>query len=170
MLRLIRPLYGLAELGTPGLILTINIYLEKLNMTTSTFDPCLIKNSNPTNGIIGMQTNDALLPTNPKLAEKEETELTFLSKRRQTLTTQNPIHFNGAIVKLESDKSMTISQSRQISKIELVQPDNPDSYIISPACACRLYCDCITTRTHIRLLLCRTSFRNHYGRTDQVLE
>ena len=79
-------------------------------MANSTFDPCLlVETSNPTSGVIGMQTNDTLILATAKLASKEETELCFPSKPRQELTTAAPIYFNGAVIKLESNGSITIS-------------------------------------------------------------
>ena len=64
MLKIIRPLYGLAEAGTHWFHTYHNHHVEKLNMITSTFDPCLlIDNSRRQNScsIVGLQTDDTLI-------------------------------------------------------------------------------------------------------------
>ena len=138
MLKIIRPLYGLAEAGTHWFHTYHNHHVEKLNMITSTFDPCLlIDNSRQQNScsIVGLQTDDTLILADEDFAAKEEAELKkakFHAKPRQRLSTGNPLYFNGAMVKLEVDESITINQSRQISKIQLVK-QSPSEYIAQRA-------------------------------------
>jgi hypothetical protein len=79
-----------------------------------------------------MQTNDTLILATTELATKEQLELCFLSKPRQELTATDLIYCNGAIVKLNpTDMLISITQSRQIKKIELVK--NADDYIAQRA-------------------------------------
>ena len=128
---LIQPLYGLAESGTHWYNTYHKHHIEKLDMEDSTFDPCLLIEKHG-NGVIGMQTDDTLLLANTALANKEEAALTFSSKPRQELLTTSPILFNGAVIQLhDADNSITISQTRQISKIELAKDYN--SYIAQRA-------------------------------------
>jgi Reverse transcriptase (RNA-dependent DNA polymerase) len=132
LLRVVQPLYGLAEAGTHWFNTYHRHHCEKLNMASSTFDPCLlVEASNPTKGVIGMQTDDTLILATDELADTEQTALCFPSKPRQELTTTEPIHFNGALIELERNGSITITQSRQISKIEPVQ--SPEGYIAQRA-------------------------------------
>jgi hypothetical protein len=132
MLRIVRPLHGLAEAGTHWFnTCHKHHHIEKLNIVNSAFDPCLlIENSG--NGLIGTQTDDTLVLANSDLASKEQAEQPFLSKSRKELTLENPIHFNGAIVRLTAtDGSITVTQPRQIKRIELVK--NPEGYIAQRA-------------------------------------
>ena len=119
--RVARPLYGLAESGAHWFNTYHKHHVDKLNMATSTFNPCLLfEKSQPTNGIIGMQTDDTLILATQQLANREEAELVFISKPRQELTINSPIFFNGAVVSLELDGSLMFKQPRQVSKIQLV--------------------------------------------------
>ena len=61
-MKVIKPLYGVAEAGTHWWATYYNHHLKKLQMTTSTYDPCLLISSseNPDFACIGMQTDDTL--------------------------------------------------------------------------------------------------------------
>jgi hypothetical protein len=67
-----------------------------------------------------MQTDDMLILADNELADIEQNALCFPSKPRQELTSSNLIHFNGALITLEFTGAITITQSCQIAKIELV--------------------------------------------------
>jgi hypothetical protein len=84
-----------------------------------------------------MQTDDTLILANRELANKEDAELTFASKPRQELTPTDPIQFNGVVIQLITtdrsltDRSLAISQQRQISRIELAK--DADDYVTQRA-------------------------------------
>ena len=79
-------------------------------MTNSTFDPCLlVEASNPTKGVVGMQTDDTLILATDELANIEQAALCFPSKPRQELTTSYLIHFNSVLITLESTGLITIT-------------------------------------------------------------
>ena len=66
VLRVARPLYGLAEAGTHWFQTYHKHHIEKLNMATSTFDSCLLyEKTNPTKGLVEMQTDDTLILATP---------------------------------------------------------------------------------------------------------
>jgi hypothetical protein len=98
MLKIIRPLYDLAEAGTHWFHTYHNHHVEKLNMITSTFDPCLlIDNSRQQNScsIVGLQTDDTIILANEEFAAKEEAELKkakFHAKPRQRLSESQLFH------------------------------------------------------------------------------
>jgi hypothetical protein len=132
LLRVVQPLYGIAEAGTHWFNTYHKHHIDKLNMVNSTFDPCLlIEASTPAKGVIGMQTDDTLILATAELASIEQAELCFPSKPRQELTITDPIQFNGARIRLEAAGSIVLTQSRQISKIELVK--TADDYIAQRA-------------------------------------
>ncbi|EAQ91626.1 hypothetical protein CHGG_03561 [Chaetomium globosum CBS 148.51] len=62
VMRVIKPLYGLAEAGTYWWVTYHNHHLKRLQMATSTYDPCLLISSpeNPEFACVGMQTDDTL--------------------------------------------------------------------------------------------------------------
>jgi hypothetical protein len=74
-----------------------------------------------------MQTNDMLILADSELVDIEQNVLCFLSKPRQELNSSNLIYFNSMLIILESTRSITITQSCQIAKIESVQI--PSEYI-----------------------------------------
>jgi hypothetical protein len=93
-------------------------------MATSTFDSCLLyEKTNPTKGLVGMQTDDTLILATPQLADQEEAELVFASKPRKELTPESPILFNGATISLTRNGAITVLQSHQVSKLRLVKPN-----------------------------------------------
>ena len=57
VLKVLRPLYGVPEAGTHWFRTYHKHHIEKLNLTTSTYDPCLLYNSQ---AIVGLQTDNTL--------------------------------------------------------------------------------------------------------------
>jgi hypothetical protein len=136
MWQVMRPLYGLAEAGAHWFNTYHKHRIKKLHVVTLTFDPCLLIEKSG-QGVIGMQTDDTLILANRELANKEEAKLPFPSKPRQELTPTDPIQFNGAVIqlittdRLLTDRSLSVSQQRQISRIELVK--DADDYVTQRA-------------------------------------
>ena len=94
-------------------------------MTQSTYDPCLLYSIQPF-GLVGLQTDDTLFLATEKFAEKEQTQLEeakFMAKERERLTTDHNIRFNGGIIQLKSDNSVTITQERQCRNLKTVSKD-----------------------------------------------
>ncbi|KAM4059821.1 polyprotein [Hirsutella rhossiliensis] len=76
-------------------------HLEKLDMSTSTYDSCLlISNTGPdTLGIVGMQTDDTLILGTNNFSTREEEELQkaeFRSKPKTDITYGTTVDFNAA--------------------------------------------------------------------------
>lgn len=62
LLHVIKPLYRIAEAGVHWWTTYHGHHCKKLDMSTSTYDPCLlITNSANAFGIVGMQTNNTLM-------------------------------------------------------------------------------------------------------------
>ena len=77
-------------------------HVEKLYMTQSTFDPCLLHtHQDPHFGIAGLQTDDTLFLGNQSFADLEHKELhnaKLLAKDREQLTPDHSLKFNGGII------------------------------------------------------------------------
>ncbi|KAL3702992.1 hypothetical protein TMatcc_010179 [Talaromyces marneffei ATCC 18224] len=130
-LKVVRPLYGIPEAGNHWFRTYHNHHTEKLNIETSTYDPCLLHCSDSKQGfgIVGMQTDDTLIVANDTFAVREEEEIqraNILCKPREELTIDNPLKFNGAVV-TETAQGITLTQKRTCSHIRLVQDQPADT-------------------------------------------
>ena len=122
ILKVIKPLYSIPEAGNHWFKTYHLHYTEKLQMTQSTYDPCLLYSTQPF-GLVGLQTDDTLFLATEKFAEKEQIELEkakFMAKERERLTPGHNIRFNGGIIQLENDNSVTITQERQCRNLRTV--------------------------------------------------
>lgn len=120
ILKVVRPLYGIPEAGTHWFRTYHNHHTLNLKMTPSTFDSCLLYNSE---ALIGLQIDDTLIAATPKFMEIESRELNkagFAAKPCEKLTTNKPINFNGFKITLRHDGALSISQHKQIMKIKLL--------------------------------------------------
>ena len=71
-----RPLYGIPEAGTHWWATYYKHHLEKLLMTTSSYDPCLlITTTKDAFGVVGMQTDDTLILGDDNFAQTEDNKL-----------------------------------------------------------------------------------------------
>jgi hypothetical protein len=62
--------------------------------------------------------------------EKEQTELKeagFLAKERDSLTIEQDLKFNGIIIKLQADSSITLTQKHQCENLKLVTDNTSNS-------------------------------------------
>ena len=116
----VKPLYGLAESGTHWWATYFRHHCAKLEMETSTFDPCLLvtRKDAPSFGTVGMQTDDTLGLSDETFAAKEDHELTFKAKPKEFLTTDNPLLFNGCKLSLDGG-DLILQQKNQGEKLEL---------------------------------------------------
>jgi hypothetical protein len=107
IIQVIRPFYGIAESDIYWWFTYHKHHLEKLNMVTSTYDPCLLITSNDPFGITGMQTDDTLIICSPEFSAKEEEKIqkaAFCAKPKARLAERSPMEFNGARLTLEGDQ------------------------------------------------------------------
>jgi hypothetical protein len=127
-----KPLYGLPEAGTHWWATYYKHHQDKLHMTTSSYDPCLlITTSKDTFGVVGMQTDDTLFLGSEQFAALEEEELIrakLTAKPRDELTSKSPLIFNGCVLKMipETD-AMVLLQKDQGKKLQAVNEkgENP---------------------------------------------
>jgi hypothetical protein len=132
LLRVIKPLYGIAEAGVHWWKTYHGHHCEELDMSTSTFDPCLlITNGEPvTFGIVGMQTDDTLMLGTSKFSSLEEKKLEkaqFRSKPKTVLTPNVQTDFNECTLTREGGNgAMNLKQKGQGGNIRLVDTKASD--------------------------------------------
>jgi hypothetical protein len=129
-LKVIKPLYGVPEAGNHWFGTYQKHHLEKLQMSQSTYDPCLMMVSKTEYfGVVGLQTDDTLFIADRNFATAEETELRkagLMAKEREQLSTANAIKFNGGTITLQKDGSINISQETYNKTLRPVAMTNTD--------------------------------------------
>lgn len=121
-LKVLMPLYGIPEAGTHWFGTYHKHHIDKLKLTPSTFDSCLLYN-NSRSAIVGLQTDDSLIVAIPEFMVTEEYELEkahILSKPIEKLTDDHPIEFNGSRIAMIKG-GLAITQKKQIKKIQLLE-------------------------------------------------
>jgi hypothetical protein len=126
ILKVVKPLYGVPEAGNHWFKTYHSHHLKELSMKQSTYDPCLLYSIQPF-GVVGLQTDDTLFVGDDDFAAQEQLQLQkakFLAKERERLTSDHDLKFNGGIVHLEADGSITLTQERQCKNLKLVSDAN----------------------------------------------
>ena len=131
IMAVIKPLYGIAEAGTHWWATYFKHHRERLNMVTSTYDPCLLITSPSSThfGIVGMQTDDTLGLSDENFAALEDEQLKeakFLAKPRETLSRGTPLLFNGCVLSVQND-TLLLQQKKQGDKLKVIT--NAQEYV-----------------------------------------
>lgn len=122
ILRIEKPLYGIAEAGNHWFNTYQKHHIDKLNLQASTYDPCLLYNSD---AVVGLQTDDSLIVATTDFMKKEDHELReakLLSKPVEKLTNNHDIDFNGLVIRT-TEFGLQITQMKHISKIKPLNKD-----------------------------------------------
>jgi hypothetical protein len=114
-LKVVKPLYGVPEAGNHWFRTYQKHHIDKLHMTQSTYDPCLLYSTTTATsfGLVGLQTDDTLIVADDTFAQTEEDELQragLMAKTREQLTKGHMLKFNGGNITLRSDNSITMTQ------------------------------------------------------------
>jgi hypothetical protein len=130
-MRVIKPLYGIAEAGVHWWATYHRHHREQLKMRMSTFDPCLLVTEGPAEsfGLVGMQTDDTLVLGTPAFSAREEKKIQkakIVCKPKTTLTPTSPIDYNGTRLSLHEDGSLDVNQKGQAEKIAIIDRKSPD--------------------------------------------
>ncbi|KAF1937548.1 hypothetical protein EJ02DRAFT_426510 [Clathrospora elynae] len=130
LLHVIKPLYGIAEAGVHWWATYHGHHYKELNMSTSTYDPCLLITNADADadadsfGLVGMQTDDTLMlgtATFSSLEEKKLEKAQFRSKPKTVLTPDVQLDFNGCTLTMDNDDAiLNLRQKGQGGKIKLV--------------------------------------------------
>ena len=116
VLKVLRPLYGVPEAGTHWFRTYHRHHIDKLQLATSTFDPCLLYSDQ---AVVGLQTDDTLFLGTAEYIEREEAELKiagYLTKPMERLTYNRDLTFNGGSISRKEDQ-IDFTQQRQCEKI-----------------------------------------------------
>ena len=131
IMRIMKPLYGIAEAGTHWWATYSKHHRDNLSMNTSTFDPCLliatktpesIESAKSPFGVVGLQTDDTLILGDEAFQALEESELikaNFTAKPKQKLDPATALMFNGCSLTIQ-DGVLTIRQKGQGDKINII--------------------------------------------------
>jgi hypothetical protein len=126
-----KPLYGIPEAGTHWWATYYKHHKEKLSMTTSSYDPCLlITTKKGIFGVVGMQTDDTLILGSEEFANLEDKELKkahFSAKPRDELSCITNLIFNGCVLTQDSDNNTILRQKDQGKKLRLVKAKEDDA-------------------------------------------
>ncbi|KAJ5130346.1 uncharacterized protein N7515_006385 [Penicillium bovifimosum] len=122
-MRVIKPLYGIAEVGTHWWATYHSHHIKKLQMVTSSYGPCLLISSseNAEFAMVGMQTDDTIGLTTLAFSQREDEKLAeaaFKAKPKEALEEGKPLIFNGGIVSLEGE-ILTLRQKGQGKRLEV---------------------------------------------------
>jgi hypothetical protein len=122
VLKVVKPLYGVPEAGNHWFKTYHSHHIQQLHMDQSTYDPCLLQSNEPF-GIVGLQTDDTLFLADETFTNVEQNELhkaKFMAKEREQLTVDTPIKFNGGVIQLLTDGSITLTQERQCINLSTI--------------------------------------------------
>jgi hypothetical protein len=122
VLKVVKPLYGVPEAGNHWFKTYHSHHIKNLQMQQSTYDPCLLYSTDPF-GVVGLQTDDTLFIGDNAFAGMEQEQLEkagFLAKDRDALTSTSSIKFNGGIIQLEANNTISLSQERQCANLRLI--------------------------------------------------
>jgi hypothetical protein len=118
-------LYRVPEAGTHWFRTYYAYYIEKLKLTTSTYDPCLLYNANV---IVALQTNNTLFLGTNDYTVTEDTKLrkaNYLATPVEELLAKKSLVFNRGMISQEQS-AIRLSQEKQYIKIKLVKGNDND--------------------------------------------
>ena len=126
MFKVLRPLYSVLEAGTHWFWTYYTHYIDKLNLSPSLYDPCLLFSQD---AVVGLQTDDTLNLGTKRYIEKEEIELKkagYLAKDIVTLTSNKLLTFNRNKITRFSCGTIELTQKAQCDKITLIDKSDDD--------------------------------------------
>lgn len=137
IMKVILPLYGIAEAGVHWFATYQKHHKEQLSMITSTYDPCLLVTHNTNDfGLVGMQTDDTLFLGSQSFTNKEEAALQqakFMAKPITSLSPDEPLRFNGCTLimdtKLNCLHMRQKGQGARLATIDINDPECQQRYV-----------------------------------------
>jgi hypothetical protein len=131
IMKITKPLYGLAESDLYWLKTYHSHHKDKLNMKISSYDLCLLFiTSGPLDfDITGLQTDDTFSFATQNFPEREEKELQqaeFRAKPKTILAQDQPTEFNGGKIQLDGE-DILLQQKGQSNRLDLINACTKDS-------------------------------------------
>ncbi|KJZ80489.1 hypothetical protein HIM_00339 [Hirsutella minnesotensis 3608] len=132
ILRIVKPLYGIAEAGAHWFNTYHDHHCRKLNMETSSFDPCLLITANNTTdkglfGIAALQTDDTFIVGTDAFLKLEEKELCFKAKPKEILQEGSICDFNGNRLSIQNG-CVIVRQRGQVQNLEEINLQAPSRH------------------------------------------
>ena len=131
-----KPLYGIPEAGTHWFGTYHSHHTGKLQMTMSTYNPCLLITTTDKEafGIVGMQTDNTLILGTEQFSATEDIELekaNFQAKPKSRLTADLPIIFNRGVATLNGSEILLKqkNQADKLQQIDLIDQNYRQSYM-----------------------------------------
>lgn len=124
ILKVMKPLYGVPEAGNHWFATYHKHHTERLGMSESTYDSCLLYKNEPF-AVVGLQTDDTLILASDEFACDEDEAIKtarIMTKDRSHLSSATPIKFNGAKVEIHQDGSITMRRESPVGGISLIKP------------------------------------------------
>jgi hypothetical protein len=122
IMRINKPLYGIAESGLHWFATYSTHHKQNLKIINSTYDPCLFITKDMLFGLVGMQTDDTLIVAEQRfldLEEKERGKAKFKAKPVEILKDGKDLIFNGCIL-TKQGPNVVVSQKNQGERLLLV--------------------------------------------------
>jgi hypothetical protein len=122
VLKVVRPLYSVLEASNHWFKTYHSHHTEQLHTNQSTYNPCLLYSNKPFR-IVALQTNDTLLLADEFFANNEKNKLhkaKFIAEEQEQLTINIPLKFNGRLIRLIPNRSITLTQERQCENLSTV--------------------------------------------------
>jgi hypothetical protein len=136
IIRVIKPLYGIAEAGVHWFATYQGHHCKELDMATSTYDPCLLITNRGLEafGMVGLQTDDTLAIGTSAFSTAEDAALqkaNFRAKPKDRLSEEVSLEFNGCTLTLHGDTILLTQkgQGTKIKGIDLKAADRAQKYM-----------------------------------------
>ena len=137
IMRVVKPLYGIAEAGTHWWATYSKHHRDQLGMVTSSFDPCLMitpNTSRTTFGVVGLQTDDTLILCDKYFAALESEQIrkaNITVKEKAKLGEKTELTFNGCrIIKTATGiKMLQKEQGKKLLPVSSSGCDPKQAYV-----------------------------------------
>lgn len=130
ILKVVKPLYGVPEAGNHWFVIYHGHHIDKLGMTQSTYDSCLLYKSDSLD-VVGIQIDDTLMIAISQFANDEKkviVDADIMIKARETLILTTSLKFNDTRIE-SSDGCLIIKSEKHADNITLVKKS--ETFIIS---------------------------------------
>jgi hypothetical protein len=107
-----KPFYSIPKARNHWFRTYYKYYLEKLNIKQSIYNSCFIFSILVFFSIVGLQTDNTLIPADKNFALAEEIELKktkFIVKEREEFIINSSIKFNNRIIELQENRTIYMS-------------------------------------------------------------
>ena len=123
ILKVVKPVYSVAEAGNHWFVTYHNNYINTFSITELTYDPYLFSRCESF-GMVDLQTDDTLMLTKNTLTAMEEEAMKtakFITKERACLLLQTSIKFSSTWIQLTPNEDITLNLETWFGGISLIK-------------------------------------------------